>query len=149
MDETREMLNGEIESAFNTLKTLSPDTQKYKEVSANLKQLYELKISEDKAEREFEEKEARREMEDKHHTDEVDANFVVRRDENEIKSQQLKDQKREFFINLGVTLLFSGATLFTNWYWMKKTFLFEEHGTIMGKASSEAWKSIFKPIKFK
>lgn len=144
MADIKEMLEDEIVEVFNAMKGQSPDTDKYKKTLDGLTRLYELKISEERMEQDFQEKEARREMEERHHTDEVDAAYYTRKDEFEEKEKQHKFQILSLAIGTGATLLTAGCSLIFHNYWLKKSFKFEEDGTIAGAASRGVWNQLFK-----
>lgn len=144
MDDSRTMLEDEIVAVFNTMNGLSPDTDKYEKTLDRLARLYELKISEERIEQDFQEKEARREMEERHHVDEVDAAFSARKDEIEEKEKQHKFQILSLAIGTGATLLTAGCSLIFHNYWLKKSFKFEEDGTIAGATSRGIWNPLFK-----
>jgi hypothetical protein len=144
MADIKEMLEDEIVEVFNAMKGQSPDTDKYKKTLDGLTRLYELKISEERMEQDFQDKEARREMEERHHIDEVDAAFSTRKDEIEEKEKQHKFQILSLAIGTGATLLTAGCSLIFHNYWLKKSFKFEEDGTITGAASRGVWNPLFK-----
>ena len=146
MDETKILLQDEIVGVLNTMKELSPDSEKYEKTLDGLVKLYGLKLEEKKLEQDFKEKEARREMEDRHHTDEVDASYSSRKEDLIQKVKQHRFQILELIISTGITAATFGASFFARNFWMKKTFLYEEHGTITGNASRETWRSMFKPF---
>lgn len=149
MDETRKKLIEEIESVFNTLSTLSPDTEKYNKTVDNLTKLYELYNADKKIELEYNEKEARREMEEKQHIDEVDANFFSQKEELDQKNKQHKFEIICFIAGTVLTgVTFIGDKVFHG-HWMKKMFMFEEKGSISGGASRGVSKSIFDVFKHK
>lgn len=144
MDDSRTMLEDEIVAVFNTMKGLSPDTDKYEKALDGLARLYELKISEERIEQDFQEKEARREMEERHHVDEVDASYSSRKDEIEEKEKLRKFQILSLILGTGVTLLTAGGSLIFHNCWLKKSFKFEEDGTIAGATSRGVWNPLFK-----
>lgn len=144
MDEAKTKLEQEIVEVFNTMNGLSPDSEKYDKTLDRLVRLYELKISEDKVDFDFREKEARREMEERQHVDEVDAAYAARKEELEEK----KKQNRFQWINLGASIAITLLTGVTSYafhnYWLKKSFKFEEDGTIAGATSRGVWNPLFK-----
>lgn len=144
MDDSRTMLENEIVAVLSTMSSLSPDTDKYEKTLDRLTKLYELKISEERIEQDFQEKEARREMEERHHVDEVDAAFCTRKDEIEEKEKQHKFQILSLTIGTGATLLTAGCSLIFHNYWLKKSFMFEEDGTIASATSRGVWNPLFK-----
>lgn len=144
MDDSRKMLEDEIVGVFNTMKNLSPDSERYEKILNGLTRLYELKISEERTEKDFQEKETRREMEEKHHIDEVDAAAIARKDENEEKEKQRKFQILSLVLGTGVSLLTAGGSLIFHNRWLKKSFKFEEDGCITGATSRGVWNPLFK-----
>lgn len=147
MDEAKTKLEQEIVEVFNTMNGLSPDSEKYDKILDRLVRLYELKISEDKVDFDFREKEARREMEERQHVDEVDAAYVTRKEELEEKKKQNRFQWINLGVNIGITIL-TGVTSYTfHNYWLKKSFEFEEDGTIAGATSRGVWNPLFKMFR--
>lgn len=147
MDETKTKLQEEIVSVFNTMTGLSPDTEKYAKTLDGLVKLYDLKITEKKIELEYQEKEARRETEERYHVDEVDAAYTSRQEELELKKKQDRFQWVNLGIGVGLTILSGvGSYAFHN-YWLKKSFKFEEDGTIAGATSRGIWNPLFKLFK--
>ena len=147
MDETKNKLQEEIERVLEILSRLSPDTEEYKVASDSLVKLYNLQNSEKKIELDFQEKEARRELEERCHTDEVDANYQIRKDDFEEKRNQRKIQIIELLVGVGVTAAtFVGNLAFHN-HWLKETYKFEETGSLSGGASRGVVNSIFGIFK--
>lgn len=144
MDEAKTKLEQEIVEVFNTMNGLSPDSEKYDKTLDRLVRLYELKISEDKVDFDFREKEARREMEERQHVDEVDAAYAARKEELEEKKKQNRFQWINLGASIGITLLTGVTSYAFHNYWLKKSFKFEEDGTIAGATSRGVWNPLFK-----
>lgn len=147
MDEAKTKLQEEIVGVFNTMNGLSPDSEKYGNTLDKLVKLYELKIAEDKVEMDFQEKEARREMEERQHIDEVDAAYAARREELEVKKKQDRFQWINLGASVGITILTGVVSYAFHNYWLKKSFKFEEDGTIAGATSRGVWNPLFKPFR--
>ena len=146
-EETKKMLANEIEGVFNTMNTYPPDSEKYDKILDRLVKLYELQIAEEKIEMDFKEKEARREMEEKHYIDEVDANAIAKRDENQLKEIEIKFKKLDLYSGIGVAIFTGVMSMCFHGYWLKKGLKFEETGTITDPMSKGIWNPIFKIFK--
>lgn len=144
MDEAKTKLQEEIVEVFNTMNGLSPDSEKYSKTLEGLVKLYELKIAEDKVNFDFQEKEARREMEERQHIDEVDAVYATRQEEFEEKKKQNRFQWINLGASVGITILTGAASYTFHNHWLKKSFKFEEDGTIAGATSRGVWNPLFK-----
>lgn len=106
------MLHAEIENEFETLKKLELGTDKYKATVDGITKLVDRAIEIDKMNIEQEEK------------------YEVRRDENDFKTKQMKEDKRDRFVKNGIAV--AGIVIpsaITIWGTLK-TLKFEEEGTV-------------------
>ena len=106
------MLHAEIENEFETLKKLELGTDKYKATVDGITKLVDRAIEIDKMNIEQEEK------------------YEVRRDENDFKSKQMKEDKRDRFVKNGIAV--AGIVIpsaITIWGTLK-SLKFEEEGTV-------------------
>lgn len=106
------MLHAEIENEFESLKKVELGTDKYKATVDGLTKLVDRAIEIDKMNIEQNEK------------------YEVRRDENDFKSKQMKEDKRDRFVKNGIAV--AGIVIpsaITIWGTLK-SLKFEEEGTV-------------------
>lgn len=149
MDEIRTKLEDEANAVLNTMKQLSPDSDKYEKCVDRLTSLHDMIQAEKRIEQDFQDKEARREMEDRHRTDEADAAYIARKDENEEKAKMLKFQIISLIVGTGTTI---GLAVLSHKFtdrWVKNSFVFEqqEGGGLVSPTGRGIWNSIFKSFK--
>ena len=110
------LLHEEIRDEFENLKKMELGTDKYKTTVDGLVKLVDKAIEIDKLNVEHEEKVKNREI------------------ENDLKLQQLEDERKDRNIKNCLTGVSVVGGLITTWFYAHKTFKFEETGTITSNA---------------
>ena len=106
------MLHAEIENEFETLKKLELGTDKYKATVDGITKLVDRAIEIDKMNIEQEEK------------------YEVRRDENDFKTKQMKEDKRDRFVKNGIAVACIVIPSAITIWGTLKSLKFEEEGTV-------------------
>lgn len=133
MEETiSRMLDGVIENQINSLDDLDVGSKERTTAINDLVSLYKLKIEDTKSNWEFWEARDKREVDEEN-----------RKQEMQLKDNQLKEEEKARYFKLGVDV--AGIVLPLMFYglWMRKGFKFEEDGTF----TSTTFKSLFQKFK--
>ena len=134
MTEIKSLLDAVIEREIHNLESLSSEERS--DAIRDLTALHKLRIEEIKVEMEAEEKAERRAMDKtQHHTD------IVMREAQ--ATNQLRDQKIDRFVKLGIAAAELVLPLMFYGVWMKKGLKFEETGTF----TSQTFKGLFNRFK--
>lgn len=115
MDEIKNLLNEEIKTEFANLGTLKAGSDEKQKEIGNLETLYRLRIEEIKAELER----------DKHFLA-----SLTQDDEKRLKEAQHKSQNLYQWINVGVTVVGTAASLISSHVIHRRGLRFEENGSI-------------------
>lgn len=120
---SRDLLEERIEASFSEFDEATGE--KRKAIMEDIKELYKLKIEEDKADLDYDDKYNRRLMEHDH----FETECKIKEKELKLKEKQNRDQKILGWITAGVTLgnLLIGVFAYNKWD--KRHLFFEEHGT--------------------
>ena len=132
--EIKEMLNDEIKTTFDKLKSLSEGTKERESAIKDLDTLYQLSLDEEKLDLEAEIKNADR--------GEASKNAL---DETRLKEAQFKDQKKDRYFRVGMEA--AGIILPLVFYgiWYHDGLKFEETGTF----TSATLRGLFSQFKAK
>lgn len=134
-EEIRSMLCDEIKREIESLSQMQDGSREKSEAIDDLAKLYRLHLEETKTEAEFDEQQSRRFMEDNH----ID-------EENELKREQLQEQKRDRLCRLGAAAAEVVLPLIFYGIWMRMGFKFEQDGVY----TSMTFKNLlsrFRPTK--
>lgn len=146
----KSLLNEEIISEIEKLKSLKPGGNEHTAAIESISKLYKLRIEENKNEMDFEEKCERRKME----ADQYDADLEMKKHQigetesaeyydKRLKEEQFKEQVKDRYFRLGVEA--AGIILPLLFYavWMNKGFKFEETGTF----TSTTFRGLFSRFR--
>ena len=125
-DTTRSLLEDAIAAGFADLSNFDEESKNKSMAVENLVKLYRLKIDEDRNNWDFDEKYNRRIMEDEQRKEE----FEIHKKESKIKEIQMKEQKIDRWINVGIQVGLTLAGLIAYDCWYRRGLIFEETGTI-------------------
>ncbi len=131
MAEIKKLLDDAIKEEIQSLDGLDPSSKEKSSVISDLAALHKLRIEEIKTEAESEDKRETR---------------ACARRENQLKEEQLQNQKIDRYVNLGIAAAELVLPLIFYGTWMKKGFKFEETGTF----TSQTFKNLisrFRPTK--
>lgn len=139
MDEVnvRNLLEDEIATEFEDLGSLEAGSKEKSTAIENLVKLYRLKIDDDKNTWEFNEKYDQRIAENERHQldgqlkeKQIDGDSELRERELEIKKEQMKEQSKDRWFNLGIQVgtVLIGIIAYDRWF--KRGLKFEETGSI-------------------
>lgn len=139
MDEVnvRNLLEEEIATEFEDLGSLEAGSKEKTTAIENLVKLYRLKIDDDKNTWEFDEKYNQRIAENERHQldgqlkeKQIDGDSELRERELEIKKEQMKEQSKDRWFNLGIQVgtVLIGIIAYDRWF--KRGLKFEETGSI-------------------
>lgn len=139
MDEVnvRNLLEEEIATEFEDLDSLETGSKEKTTAIENLVKLYRLKIDDDKNVWEFDEKYNQRIAENERHQldgqlkeKQIDGDSELRERELEIKKEQMKEQSKDRWFNLGIQVgtVLLGIIAYDRWF--KRGLKFEETGSI-------------------
>ena len=120
-DETMRLLSEEIESEIDNLSGLEPGSDEHSKAVDSLSKLYKLKIEESKNQSELEEKQK----------------------EELLKKEQLREQKIDRWVKVGVVAGELTIPLVFYGVWMKRGFKFEETGTFC----SQTFRNFFSRLR--
>ena len=120
-DETMRLLSEEIESEIENLSGLEPGSDEHSKAVDSLSKLYKLKIEESKNQSELEEKQK----------------------EELLKKEQLREQKIDRWVKVGVVAGELTIPLVFYGVWMKRGFKFEETGTFC----SQTFRNFFSRLR--
>lgn len=120
-DETMRLLSEEIESEIGNLSDLEPGSDEHSKAVESLSKLYKLKIEESKNQSELEEKQK----------------------EELLKQVQLKEQRIDRWVKVGVVVGELFIPLIVYDVWMKRGFKFEETGTYC----SQTFRNFFSRLR--
>ena len=143
-DNNQTLLNEEIESVIGDLDNLAPECEDYSKIVDNLSKLYKLRIEETKNDAELEEKIQARLQE----VDRIERELALKKKELELKEQQIdnevlfheqdeqfkkdqiRNQKIDRWINVGVQVGITVLGLLAYDCWYHKGLEFEKTGTV-------------------
>lgn len=120
-DETMKLLSEEIEGEIGNLANLEPGSDEHSKAVESLSKLYKLKIEESKNQSELEEKQK----------------------EELLKQVQLKEQRIDRWVKVGVVVGELFIPLIVYDVWMKRGLKFEETGTFC----SQTFRNFFSRLK--
>lgn len=132
MDESKEMLEQEIERIFADLQLFDAGSKDYGNAISDLNTLYKLKIEETKNTQDSIEKAAKRMSDEAVH---------VR--EQEIEKEKMAEQVKDRYVRVGIGVAELVVPLLFYASWMKKGFRFEETGTF----TSATFRGLFQKFK--
>lgn len=161
-DKSRKMLEEQILSDFDNLKSLTQGTDEYSAALDELIKLYKLKIEENKNIMDRDEKLSRREMELEQSNRDADLkerqidneirlkemqidNDVMAHDRDEqLKRDQIVEQVKDRYFKYGAEVGVAVLTLIFYTRYMNKGFKFEETGTV----ASHTFRNLISNFKF-
>ena len=120
-DETMRLLSEEIESEFDNLSNLEPGSDEHSKAVESLSKLYKLKIEESKNETEL----------------------VEKQKEEQFKQEQLREQRIDRWVKIGVAVSELTIPLMFYGVWMSRGFRFEETGSYC----SQTFRNFFGKLK--
>ena len=120
-DKTIGLLSEEIEGEIENLSSLEPGSDEHSKAVESLSKLYKLKIEESKNQSELEEKQK----------------------EELLKQEQMKEQRIDRWVKVGVAACELTIPLIFYGVWMKRGFKFEETGTFC----SPTFKNFFSRLR--
>lgn len=126
MDEINVLMDEEIKHQLRGLKDLKPGSADQTAAVKNLTALYESRINEEKVRTDAEDKRERREMERAQQKADADSKAI----DFQLREDQVKDQKTDRLVRVGITLVEIGLPLVCYGHWFKKGLKFEETGSI-------------------
>lgn len=136
-DVTRGLLENEIEAMFEDLSNLETGSEEKKSAVGDLEKLYKLKIEEYKNNWDYDEKYERRVMENEQHQrdnelkeKQITGEAETRERELVLKENQLKEQKLDRWVNLGIQVGLTCVSIFAYDRWFRRGLKFEETGTV-------------------
>ena len=126
MDEIKNLLNDEIKTEFQKLRTLKEGSDEKRKEIANLDTLYKLRIEEIKAEHAHQEHLDRHELErDKHFLASQEQD-----DDRRLKEAQHKSQNLYQWITIGATVVGTAASIISGHVIHRRGLKFEELGSV-------------------
>lgn len=137
MEEINKLMDKEIVSQIKALGSLQSGSQEQTAAVKNLTAMYEARINEEKVKLDAEDKREKREMDrEQHCADEAlkksqAADEAAARERDlKLKESQLKDQKIDRLMRVGVAMMELGLPLVCYGHWFRKGLKFEETGSI-------------------
>ena len=128
MADIKTLLDDVIETEIQNLKRFSPDAEGKADAIRDLAALHKLRIEEIKAHTDAEEKAQRREMDSEQRKAELASKDTDRNRDEELQACQLREQKIDRYVRVGVAAVELMAPLVFYGIWMKRGFTFEESG---------------------
>ena len=143
MAEIKTLLDDVIETEIQNLKRFSPDAEGKADAIRDLAALHKLRIEEIKAHTDAEEKAQRREMDSEQRKAELASKDTDRTRDEELQKCQLREQKIDRYVRVGVAAVELMAPLVFYGIWMKRGFKFEESGVY----SSTTFRNLFSRFR--
>lgn len=143
MAEIKTLLDDVIETEIQNLKRFSPDAEGKADAIRDLAALHKLRIEEIKAHIDAEEKAQRREMDSEQRKAELASKDTDRNRDEELQACQLREQKIDRYVRVGVAAVELMAPLVFYGIWMKRGFKFEESGVY----SSTTFRNLFSRFR--
>lgn len=143
MAEIKTLLDDVIETEIQNLKQFSPDAEGKADAIRDLAALHKLRIEEIKAHTDAEEKAQRREMDSEQRKAELASKDTDRNRDEELQACQLREQKIDRYVRVGVAAVELMAPLVFYGIWMKRGFKFEESGVY----SSTTFRNLFSRFR--
>ena len=143
MAEIKTLLDDVIETEIQNLKRFSPDDEGKADAIRDLAALHKLRIEEIKAHTDAEEKALRREMDSEQRKAELASKDTDRNRDEELQACQLREQKIDRYVRVGVAAVELMAPLVFYGIWMKRGFKFEESGVY----SSTTFRNLFSRFR--
>jgi len=143
MAEIKTLLDDVIETEIQNLKRFSPDDEGKADAIRDLAALHKLRIEEIKAHTDAEEKAQRREMDSEQRKAELASKDTDRNRDEELQACQLREQKIDRYVRVGVAAVELMAPLVFYGIWMKRGFKFEESGVY----SSTTFRNLFSRFR--
>lgn len=143
MAEIKTLLDDVIETEIRNLKRFSPDDEGKADAIRDLAALHKLRIEEIKAHTDAEEKAQRREMDSEQRKAELASKDTDRNRDEELQACQLREQKIDRYVRVGVAAVELMAPLVFYGIWMKRGFKFEESGVY----SSTTFRNLFSRFR--
>lgn len=143
MAEIKTLLDDVIETEIQNLKRFSPDAEGKADAIRDLAALHKLRIEEIKAHTDAEEKAQRREMDSEQRKAELASKDTDRNRDEELQACQLREQKIDRYVRVGVAAVELMAPLVFYGIWMKRGFKFEESGVY----SSTTFRNLFSRFR--
>lgn len=143
MAEIKTLLDDVIETEIQNLKQFSPDDEGKADAIRDLAALHKLRIEEIKAHTDAEEKAQRREMDSEQRKAELASKDTDRNRDEELQACQLREQKIDRYVRVGVAAVELMAPLVFYGIWMKRGFKFEESGVY----SSTTFRNLFSRFR--
>lgn len=143
MAEIKTLLDDVIETEIQNLKRFSPDAEGKADAIRDLAALHKLRIEEIKAYTDAEEKAQRREMDSEQRKAELASKDTDRNRDEELQACQLREQKIDRYVRVGVAAVELMAPLVFYGIWMKRGFKFEESGVY----SSTTFRNLFSRFR--
>lgn len=143
MAEIKTLLDDVIETEIQNLKQFSSDDEGKADAIRDLAALHKLRIEEIKAQTDAEEKAQRREMDSEQRKAELASKDTDRNRDEELQACQLREQKIDRYVRVGVAAVELMAPLVFYGIWMKRGFKFEESGVY----SSTTFRNLFSRFR--
>jgi hypothetical protein len=143
MAEIKTLLDDVIETEIQNLKQFSSDDEGKADAIRDLAALHKLRIEEIKAQTDAEEKAQRREMDSEQRKAELAGKDTDRTRDEELQKCQLREQKIDRYVRVGVAAVELMAPLVFYGIWMKRGFKFEESGVY----SSTTFRNLFSRFR--
>jgi hypothetical protein len=143
MAEIKTLLDDVIETEIQNLKRFSLDDEGKADAIRDLAALHKLRIEEIKAHTDAEEKAQRREMDSEQRKAELASKDTDRNRDEELQACQLREQKIDRYVRVGVAAVELMAPLVFYGIWMKRGFKFEESGVY----SSTTFRNLFSRFR--
>lgn len=143
MAEIKTLLDDVIETEIQNLKRFSPDAEGKADAIRDLAALHKLRIEEIKAQTDAEEKAQRREMDSEQRKAELTSKDTDRTQDEKLQACQLREQKIDRYVRVGVAAVELMAPLVFYGIWMKRGFKFEESGVY----SSTTFRNLFSRFR--
>lgn len=143
MAEIKTLLDDVIETEIQNLKRFSPDDEGKADAIRDLAALHKLRIEEIKAQTDAEEKAQRREMDSEQRKAELISKDTDRTQDEKLQACQLREQKIDRYVRVGVAAVELMAPLVFYGIWMKRGFKFEESGVY----SSTTFRNLFSRFR--
>lgn len=143
MAEIKTLLDDVIETEIQNLKHISPNGESRADAIRDLAALHKLRIEEIKAQIDADEKAQRREMDSEQRKSELAGKNTDRTREEKLQECQLREQKIDRYVRVGVAAAELIAPLMFYGIWMKRGFKFEESGVY----SSTTFRNLFSRFR--
>lgn len=143
MAEIKTLLDDVIETEIRNLKQFSSDDEGKADAIRDLAALHKLRIEEIKAQTDAEEKAQRREMDSEQRKAELISKDTDRTQDEKLQACQLREQKIDRYVRVGVAAVELMAPLVFYGIWMKRGFKFEESGVY----SSTTFRNLFSRFR--